>query len=268
MRERKISFQTNEIVLYQIQDQPETKTAVIIGTGNILDWRPMSFQEPIYDNCSIFAMYFTTKNSGLENGGRQVADFVSFHLKEYDRIFLVMHSKCGVMAVTSLAQSLKRSSTIIPISAPFLGTLSATPAEMKKRAFATSLSWYHPLYYPVLLKNATEYAIYRYAIFGDYPIDHDIALDQMYFLTHYDPSALENHRVINIIADMYQDFENKTFEDRFLLWLSKRIQEYSGDGVVSIRSQSELPVSHCISGTHATSLSRSRNIVQRYIDAK
>lgn len=48
MNKRKMIASTTDWKLYEIQSDITSKKVVIIATGNILDWRPMNFQKPIY----------------------------------------------------------------------------------------------------------------------------------------------------------------------------------------------------------------------------
>lgn len=258
---RKIVYENDEFILYNIQNS-SNQTLVIIGTGNIIDWRPMKLQKPIYSNCSIYAMYFKKKNTGLYNAGRQLAEYINNC--KYANVIFVGHSKCGVMAYTSLASNLKLRQTLILISAPLAGTELATPDVVKHRFLSnTSKSLVSRCLFSLV--HYFEYFIYRYLFYGNYPIDHDIALNSDYTFDNFNPMVLRRQNFVNIVASCENITTNKDFKDSFLCWLDKRLS-IGGDGVVSLPSQSLLAPTHSICATHSSSLTASRLIVQHYID--
>ncbi len=259
---KKIAYETDEFVLFDIQND-STQTLVIIGTGNIVDWRPMQLQKPIYSNCSIYAMYFKKKHTGLGRAGKQLAEYINDC--NYKNVFFVGHSKCGVMAYTSFANNLKVRHTIFLISAPLAGTELATPNVLKHRFLVSTAN--KKLVFRCFdeIKHELEYFVYRYLFFGDYPVDHDIALDSDYTFSNFNPIVLRRHNFVNIAAYCKNMTTHKDIKDLFLCWLDKRLCIH-GDGVVPLYSQTILRPNYLIEATHSSSLTASKHIVQHYID--
>lgn len=257
---KKIVYESSEFILYNIQNS-SNQTLVIIGTGNIIDWRPMHLQKPIYSNCSIYAMYFKKMHTGLEIAGRQLADYIN--TCNYNTVFFVGHSKCGVMAYTSLASNLKTRHRIFLVSAPLNGTELATPNVLKHRFFNSDKKlFFRCLSLPM---HSLEYFIYRYLFYGNYPVDHDIALDSDYIFNNFNPLVLREHDFVNIVASCKDISTKKSIADLFLCWLDKRLS-INGDGVVPLSSQLVLEPSYFINATHSSSLFASRDIIQSYIN--
>lgn len=269
---RKRVYQDREIILEVIQEEEESQNLVIIGNGNIMDWRrPMKRQEPLFENCTVLAMYFNSHCSGLRPAGKSLAEYLDTNplARQYKNIFLVMHSKCGVMAITSVAEFLRRAATIFTISTPFRGTISATPEEMKRAIFRED-SFCSPFKKRCnYMIYDLEYFSYRYVVFRNYPIDRNISVYSCYFTDHYKKEFLSRHNHINIVATCKnlseEEWRRRGKADYFMYWLDKRLNIH-GDGVVSTYSQSYFEADYELDSLHTTSLKDSKSIIQEYIN--
>lgn len=68
---RKTMYKTSETLVYKIQEYTAKKIAVVIGNGDIIDFRPMKMQEPLYCGCDVYAFYFRKENKGLKSSGEE-----------------------------------------------------------------------------------------------------------------------------------------------------------------------------------------------------
>ena len=68
---RKTMYKTSETLVYKIQEYTAKKIAVVIRNGDIIDFRPMKMQEPLYCGCDVYAFYFRKENKGLKSSGEE-----------------------------------------------------------------------------------------------------------------------------------------------------------------------------------------------------
>lgn len=252
--------ETSNFILYQTQYNSNRKL-VIIGTGLTRDWRCPGVQRTDFKDCTIWVMYFKKGCTGLQDSGKKLASFINSRAFMYQHITFVDHSKCANMALTSLIQNMKRKQLFFTVSPAFGGTPCVMPDEIKRRLFEKKDS----LSFLAFSLAYGAYLFYRYILFGNYPVDHDISLTSSNFKDNYKDEALLGHKVIIIGSDC-SSYAPRSVPDRFLCWFDNFF-EIGGDGVTSKQSQSYLrEPDYWVYATHNRSLDASISIIQHYID--
>ena len=89
------------------------------------------FKPKIIKDSTVYAFYFTFECSGLEEASKEIAEFVNSLSEEYEQIFLVGHSKCGV-CLYNASYYCKKDITLVTISTPFDGTIVADKETVEK----------------------------------------------------------------------------------------------------------------------------------------
>ena len=58
---RKLMYETSQTLVYKVQESQSKKVAVVIGNGDIIDFRPMKMQETLNDAKTEFNRRFEEK---------------------------------------------------------------------------------------------------------------------------------------------------------------------------------------------------------------
>ena len=138
-----IVYKTENVVIQKIQEGKNRKRCYIIGNGHSLnidannmvtnhDPGMQEFEPKISKDSAVYAFYFTFECSGLEESSKEIADFVNNLSKNYEQIFLVGHSKCG-LCLYNASHYCKKEITLVTISTPFDGTIIADKKTVEKR---------------------------------------------------------------------------------------------------------------------------------------
>lgn len=258
---RKIMYKTSETIVYKVQEYADKKAAVVIGNGDIIDFRPMRMQEPLYSGCDVYVFYFRKENKGLKSSGEELAKWLISMEEHYTKIFLVMKSKCGNMVITSVVNNLTnyRKYKIFVVNAPLAGTVAATPKELRRQIYRDKKLWNLPVYF-------LEDIILTKIVYGDYPIDHDIQVGAEYMKNYLKKKEVADKFDITVIAGTLRKKKCKTILDFILRWFDKRF-EFCGDGIVPLKSQMSFKEpARVIVTNHITVLDDSKKIIQKEID--
>lgn len=257
---RKLMYETSQTLVYKVQESQSKKVAVVIGNGDIIDFRPMKMQEPLYEGCDVYTFYFRKENEGLKPAGEQLAIWLKTVENMYGKIFLVMKSKCGNMAITSVANNLTNYSKykIFVVNAPIEGTEAATPSLLRKRIYKDKSKWKKLIY------KMEDFILIK-IVYGNYPVDWDIQIGSTYMKENLDEELLENFD-ITVIASSLNGKQCKTVLDLILKWFDKRVKLY-GDGIVSLNSQLGFKEPKKIfSANHISILKDSKKMIQKEIE--
>lgn len=185
-------------------------------------------------------VHFSRRCSGLEKAAKEMGEYILQYLEEYDRIYMIGHSKSGLMFLRTLqllqdqGVSIKKIE-LVTVSSPFSGTVVASLPLMKIRL-------------PFFL-----FPFYK-MIFSNHNVDQDLTPDSAFIRTLSEGGEVKNH--LNVISSLRNFSEAKTPIDKFLFVFGKLIR-LDGDGIVSKYSQSwkglDSKTVH-ITASHATSL--------------
>ena len=220
-----IVCKTKNIVIQRIQEG-KNRRCYVIGNGHSLnvdsnnkvtkhDPGMSRFHPQIYKDDAVYVFYFTFECSGLEDAGREIADFVNQITEPYKRIILVGHSKCGLCLYSSI-RFYQKNVTLVTISTPFRGTIVADKIAIEERVNSRILK-----------------GIYN-VIFSDHNVDRDI-IPNSEFINSIQNVSCKDH--VNIISSLEGLSSCRDIMDLLLLIMDK-ILKINGDGIVSRASQS------------------------------
>lgn len=247
-----IVYKTENVVIQRIQEGEERKRCYIIGNGHSLSvdvnnvitkHNPCmhKFQPKISKETAVYAFYFTFECSGLEESSKEIAEFVNNLSEEYEQIFLVGHSKCG-LCLYNASHYCEKGITLVTISTPFGGTIIADKETIEKK-----------LKFRILKK------VYN-MIFSDHNVDRDI-IPNSRFIQNMQSATYKEH--INITSSFKNVFSCKDILD-LLLFICDKIMRINGDGLVSLNSQkvnSTRTINMICS--HANSLRKGLEVVEK-----
>ena len=186
----------------------------------------------------ILLMYFPFDCEGLENAGEELASYINWNMYMYKNIILIGHSKAGV-CFANMARLLERRTTMMFISAPFLGTKIVEPAEVARYL------------------NFIEYSIYD-KVYSKHNVDIDIMRGSN-FIRNADYSGVKNHKCINVISEIKSI---RSIADIGCYYLKQRLKYCHSDGIIEVYSQEYLNKKYSevakiyIDASHANSLYR------------
>ncbi len=247
-----IVYKTENVVIQRIQEGEERKRCYIIGNGHSLSvdvnnvitkHNPCmhKFQPKISKETAVYAFYFTFECSGLEESSKEIAEFVNNLSEEYEQIFLVGHSKCG-LCLYNASHYCEKGITLVTISTPFGGTIIANKETIEKK-----------LKFRILKK------VYN-MIFSDHNVDRDI-IPNSQFIQNMQDATYKEH--INITSSLKNVFSCKDIMD-LLLFIWDKIMRINGDGLVPLNSQkvnSTRTINMICS--HANSLRKGLEVVEK-----
>lgn len=221
-----VVFKTDNIIIQKIQEGKNLKGCYIIGDGHslsvdrnnkILKHDPYMKKNifNIEDEYAVFAFYFTFECAGLEESSKDIAYFINNVLDDYENIYLVGHSKCGV-CLTKTSYYCSRNHTLVTISSPFKGTLVTDKEKIYR-----------------IVKSRFLLKIYD-KIFSDHIVDRDI-MPNSTFIQNMKKNKSITH--INITTNLNSLFSCRTFSD-LVLFLWDRTLKINGDGIIPLASQS------------------------------
>lgn len=220
-----IVYKTENVVIQRTQEGKKRKRCYIIGNGHSLnvdsnnmitkhDPGMHKFQPKISKEHTVYAFYFTFECSGLEKSSKEIAEFVNNLSEDYEQIFLVGHSKCG-LCLYNASHYCKKGITLVTISTPFCGTVIADKETVEKK-----------------LKSRILKKVYN-KIFSDHNVDRDIIPNSQFIQNMQNPSYKEH---INITSSLKNVFSCKDIMD-LLLFVWDKIMQINGDGLVPLNSQ-------------------------------
>lgn len=247
-----IVYKTENVVMQRIQEGEKRKRCYIIGNGHSLnvdvnnvvnkhDPGMHKFEPKISKDNAVYAFYFTFECSGLEESSKEIAEFINNLSEEYEQIFLVGHSKCG-LCLYNASYYCKKSITLVTISTPFDGTIIADKETVEKK-----------------LKSRILKKVYN-MIFSDHNVDRDIIPNSQFIQNMHDATYKEH---INITSSLKNVFSCKDIMD-LLLFIWDKIMRINGDGLVPLNSQktnSTRTVNMICS--HANSLRKGLEVVEK-----
>lgn len=255
LRIKNVFFKTRNVLLLGITDNSKRSkhTAFIICEGVSMSvdqynvpylWDPFLSipNEKEYRGVlegDILSMYFPFECMGLQEAGKDLAEYINENMSDYQKIVIIGHSKAGV-CIANMAKMLKRKVILIFVSAPFEGTIMTDAKNIKER----------------LIKP--EYAIYK-KYYNEHPVDLDIKTDSEFLRKVADFSGVNDHTCINIISECISLY---SIVDVGCKYLGMRIGYEHSDGIVSVNSQESLSRKYLsikniyIDASHANSLKR------------
>lgn len=247
-----VVFKTGNVVIQKVQDGEKRKRCYIIGNGYSLnvddnnvvikhDPCMRKFQPRMSSDNTIYAFYFTFECIGLEESSKEISEFVNNLSEEYEQIFLVGHSKCG-LCLCNASYYCEKSITLVTISTPFGGTIIADKEAVEKK-----------------LKSQILKKVYN-MIFSDHNVDRDIIPNSQFIQNMHNGTYTEH---INITSSLKNVFSCENIMD-LLLFIFDKIMQINGDGVVSLNSQkvnSTRTVNMICS--HANSLKKGLKVVEK-----
>ena len=247
-----IVYKTENVVIQRIQEGEKRKRCYIIGNGHSLnvddnnavtkhDPGMHKFQPKISKDNAVYAFYFTFECSGLEESSKDIAEFVNSLSEEYEQIFLVGHSKCG-LCLYNASHYCEKGITLVTISTPFSGTIIVDKETVEKK-----------------LKSGILKKIYN-MIFSDHNVDRDI-MPNSQFIQNMQEAIYKEH--INITSSLKNICSCKDIMD-LLLFILDKILKINGDGIVPLNSQktnSTRTVNMICS--HANSLRKGLEVVEK-----
>ena len=213
-----VVYKTENIVMQRIQEGKKRKRCYIIGNGHSLniddnnvvtkhDPGMHEFEPKIDKDNAVYAFYFTFECSGLEESSRDLSE-------EYEQIFLVGHSKCG-LCLYNASHYCEKDITLVTISTPFRGTIIADKEAVEKK-----------------LKSRILKKVYN-MIFSDHNVDRDIIPNSL-FIQNMQNATYKEH--INITSSLKNIFSCEDIMD-LLLFIWDKIMQINGDGLVPLNSQ-------------------------------
>lgn len=205
-----VVYKTKNIVVQKIQSGKDRKRCYIIGNGHSLsiddnnyvikhDPLVYEFTTEIKKDYTVYAFYFTFECSGLDESSQEIAKFANDMQDNYDQIFFVGHSKCG-LCLENASWYCKKEIVLITISTPHQGTIVADK-EMAE----------------TILKNSLLIKIYN-MIFSDYNVDKDIVPNSKYIQNMNHPVCKEH---INIVSSLRGVRDCRNIIDIFLVFLDR-----------------------------------------------
>ncbi len=164
----------------------------------------------------IILMYFPFNCDGLEKAGEELSSYINWNMYTYKNIILIGHSKGGV-CFANMARLLKRKTTMLFISTPFLGTKIVEPTEVAREL------------------NFIEYKIYD-RIYKKHNVNIDVMRDSS-FIKNADYSGVKAHNCVNFISEIKSI---KSIGDICYIYLKHRLKYCRADGIVEVYSQEYL----------------------------
>lgn len=258
MKLRNVIYRTENIVLQEVR-KSSSKTCIIMGSGYSVSVdanNKVTHKDPLffppsgkkYGDYTVLSLFYTFECKGLNEAGKDLADYINNNMNEYDNIILHGHSKCGSCFV-NLAKWLNREVSIVSVSAP----LNKYGTPITDRAlFDTKLNW-------------IERKIFH-KIFSDHNVDRDL-MENSEFLTNLDLHYLDKHRHKIVVSGCGCNPRKFTFNPvaLFLTWLDETKGIY-GDGIIPIYSQiPKNKVFTQIIATHVDSMDKSIKFVEDFL---
>jgi len=246
-----IVYKTENIVIQRIQEGKRRKRCYVIGNGHSLnvddnnvvirhDLGMHKFQPKISGDNAVYAFYFTFECLGLEKSSKEIAEFVNNLPEEYEQIFLVGHSKCG-LCLYNASYYCKKDITLVTISTPFGGTIITDKETVENK-----------------LKSRILKKIYN-MIFSDHNVDRDI-MPQSLFIQNIHKANYKEH--INITSSLKNVCSCKDIID-LLLFIWDKIMQINGDGLVPINSQKIDTRTVNLICSHAKSLRKGLEVIEK-----
>lgn len=247
-----IVYKTKNVIIQKVQEGKKRNRCYIIGNGHSLnvgdndvvtkhDPGMQEFKPEISKDNTVYAFYFTFECSGLNESGKEVIEFANTLSKDYEQIFLVGHSKCG-LCLYNASHYCDKGNTLVTISTPFRGTIIADKETVEK-----------------MLKSRILKKVYN-MIFSDHNVDRDIIPNSRFIQNMQAPTYKEH---INMISSLENVFSCRDIMDLFLfIW--DKIMRINGDGIVPLNSQ-EANSTRTINLTcsHANSLRKGLEILEK-----
>lgn len=245
-------------MILQHIERTDSQTAVIVGLGHTIgidESNNLTFSDPLftppkhnkaYGDYNVFMYYYTLEGNGIEDAGRELAEFINQNMSKYNRIILHGHSKSGLdFLVLAGTELLKRKVTVVAVSSPLRGTPVAD-----LNAFGERL-------------NALERFFYM-KIFSDHNVDKDICPNSDFIKKLNLTAALKNHDCHIIVSKCGMSINPMDW----LLWLIDVKWGIDGDGVVPYRSQitsTRILKVYEMVASHATSMQKSVKYIMQQI---
>lgn len=242
-----ITYKSNNLIIQEInKGNTENKDLIILGSGysltvnandKIIEHDPlMIMPKNNFFEETVLSVFFPFESNGLEEAGRELAEFINVNEHNYDSVTLIGLSKCGVCFANATKWiTNKKKITIITISAPFKGTDKAQIAKEKLNFFEKFLFL---------------------SIYSNHNVDQDL-IPNSKFMQNADYSGLADcKKHINIISICPKKTNN--YLDNILCYLDKKL-EINGDGIISFDSQKILypnTIEIQIEATHAYSMQK------------
>lgn len=248
----KVIYSTNNLIMH-IAKQGKTKKLVILGSGyslsidkqnQIVKHDPLMILPSIKGyskDTTVVSIFYPFECKGLEEAGKELAEFINSKLRDWNEIILIGHSKCGV-CFANAAKWIEPKITIVTVSAPFRGTTIADRESILKK-----LNWVEKVAYSL--------------IFSNHEVDKNI-MPNSEFVENADYSGLQKNNHINVISTCPTKSLNPI--DLFLIHMDKYV---NGDGIVPKESQElqfDITSTKRIEATHATSLQKSIICIKEY----
>ena len=245
----KVIYSTNNLIMH-IAKQGKTKRLVILGSGyslsidkqnQIVSHDPLMIlpsMKGYSDDTTVVSIFYPFECEGLEEAGKELAEFINSKLVDWNEIILIGHSKCGV-CFANAAKWIESKVTIVTVSAPFSGTPIADRESILKK-----LNWLEKVAYSL--------------IFSNHEVDKNI-MPNSEFIENADYSGLQKNNHINVISICPTKSLNPI--EMFLMYMDKYVD---GDGIVPKESQElqfDTTNTKRIEATHATSLQKSINLI-------
>ena len=254
---RTVLYKTPNVLLLEIKNTG-SDTAFIVSEGLSMSvndqnipyrWDPYMTIPDGYDTLEgdIIGMYFPFESAGLEEAGIDLAAYVNENMQKYKNIILIGHSKAGV-CLANMAKWLKRVTTMIFVSAPFLGTIITDAKKVRQKL------------------TKAEYSIY-WKYYNQHKVDLDI-MPGSDFLRNANFSGVQKYVCINVISEC---IHMRTPVDIGCKYLNYRLGYRHGDGIVNVASQEFLSLIYpkvqkiYIDASHANSLIRYLSKDAKYI---
>lgn len=247
-----VVYKTKNVVIQRVQEGEKRKRCYIIGNGHSLnvddndvvtkhDPCMHKFQPKISKDNTVYAFYFTFECLGLEESSKDIAEFVNNLSEEYEQIFLVGHSKCG-LCLYNASHYCEKGITLVTISTPFCGTIIADKETVGKK-----------------LKSRILKKVYH-MIFSDHNVDRDI-IPNSQFIKNMQRATYKEH--INITSSLKNAFSCKNIMD-LLLFIWDKIMRINGDGLVPISSQKANSTRTVnMTCSHANSLRKGLKLIEK-----
>ena len=251
---RGIVHKSSNVVIQMLQKGTSRDRCFVIGSGYTLNvdeedkvvWHDPAMIQVDYnipEDVTVFTYYYTFECEGLDQAALEISEFINNNiLREYERLFLIGHSKCG-LCLSKVTEYLEDLVRLVTVSTPFDGTIIADYKAVEKKVKSKVLMW-----------------MYK-KIFSNHNVDLDIIPGSEFLQNLKEPRCIEH---INIMSTM----KGKRFIinpiDLFLLMVGK-VLGFEGDGVVPFSSQmAKADKQMTIKCSHAGSLKAGVAIIEEY----
>ena len=231
------------------------KTCIIMGSGYSLSIdheNKVIYKDPLffppsgnaYGDYTVLSLFYPFECEGLSCAAEELANYINFHMQQYDNIILHGHSKCGSCFVKA-TEWLKRRVTIISVSAPL--NEFGTPIANRK-IFDSRLNWLEKIFF--------------YKIFSDHNVDKDLC-ENSEFLINLNMKYLIFHNYEIIVSSCDKFTINPV--QLLLIWVDK-FKNINGDGIIPMNSQIPKGVPFTrILATHVDSMKKSIRFVKKFL---